>query len=841
MRADFIFGNRVGAASNELYEISYITYFLCDLLSKKSLNKENIINKLEERIGGKINNRRFVPFLNANFDELCDLYTLKDYQADVLAKTNKFKEDLFILEWEQDNELYSKIGDFINSNHFDISKSLVYVLALEKNKTKKTTEQILSKYFEIVMNQDKILTRLDSSVLNIDRDYNDLSLKIIIDDKNVLDLMFANGLFVVGDLSSVSIESLLTLIAIDYERCVSSFEQLNEESKLTFKDELRNIFEGDVLSLREKQVIAKRNGFGCEKETLEEIGQEYNLTRERCRQIESKATTKISSKVRKIKNQIIMLFVILTTSIERRYISTDKFVEYMGDELLAKYYLFLIENGSFNLDLKYDEKLNIVYNSTLISLEELAQEVIDVYGPFIFKADYDALNKFEQSVIQANYRKYYQDFYLLRGHSPKELFGLIIDETFPNGYRVGNEDDIALAVKKFQEKFKTDESPSGHSIQGYLERLGYCQIGKGTYKNREQCVQLSQDLIDSVVNYILLNSPTVYYQSIYEHFKAQLNEVGIDNYYYLKGLIDPVLPDDFKTKRNYIIVGGVKITGNEAMVKYIRTFNGKFSINELREKYPGVKDYTFYNILMNEINNGLIWLANKNFIYIDKVVVSEESIKQLKQFIDELFIQLDTDTTSSRKIFAKLSLTNRSLLESLKIATDNFSMFSLIKYWFKDEYGFNRPLISKSKDINVNTYSLITNFANSQDSFNHRTIANYVNKMNIGGLYSYLSFIEDMSDNFVQVNIDTMYKKEKIPITDEQLKEFKGMLELIFSRFESIDTRYFNGYQMLPNIKYHWNKYLLAGIVRSYFSDDYEIENTDSAYDVTDFIIRRNK
>ena len=113
--------------------------------------------------------------------------------------------------------------------------------------------------------------------------------------------------------------------------------------------------------------------------------------------------------------------------------------------------------------------------------------------------------------------------------------------------------------------------------------------------------------------------------------------------------------------------------------------------------------------------------------------------------------------------------------------------------------------------------------------------------MNIGGLYSYLSFIEDMSDNFVQVNIDTMYKKEKIPITDEQLKEFKGMLELIFSRFESIDTRYFNGYQMLPNIKYHWNKYLLAGIVRSYFSDDYEIENTDSAYDVTDFIIRRNK
>ena len=42
----------------------------------------------------------------------------------------------------------------------------------------------------------------------------------------------------------------------------------------------------------------------------------------------------------------------------------------------------------------------------------------------------------------------------------------------------------------------------------------------------------------------------------------------------------------------------------------------KFTLEDLRFRFEGVKDYTFYNVLYNEINNGLIWLASKKFIYI---------------------------------------------------------------------------------------------------------------------------------------------------------------------------------------------------------------------------------
>jgi RNA polymerase primary sigma factor len=49
-----------------------------------------------------------------------------------------------------------------------------------------------------------------------------------------------------------------------------------------------------TLDSREERVLRMRFGIGTKNEyTLEEIGQEFNVTRERIRQIESKALTKL--------------------------------------------------------------------------------------------------------------------------------------------------------------------------------------------------------------------------------------------------------------------------------------------------------------------------------------------------------------------------------------------------------------------------------------------------------------------------------------------------------------------------------------------------------------------
>ena len=84
-----------------------------------------------------------------------------------------------------------------------------------------------------------------------------------------------------------------------------------------------------------------------------------------------------------------------------------------------------------------------------------------------------------------------------------------------------------------------------------------------------------------------------------------------------------------------------------------------------------------------------------------------------------------------------------------------------------------------------------------------------------------------------------MVSKSKINISISNLQEIEKMLSLIFSRFEEIDADKFSGYAMLPKLSYRWNKYLLVGIIRTYLSDSFNIDNTESTYHKTDFIIRR--
>ena len=70
------------------------------------------------------------------------------------------------------------------------------------------------------------------------------------------------------------------------------------------------------------------------------------------------------------------------------------------------------------------------------------------------------------------------------------------------------------------------------------------------------------------------------------------------------------------------------------------------------------------------------------------------------------------------------------------------------------------------------------------------------------------------------------------------LLKIKELIDLIL-KTNDLKTEEFNGYFMLPKLNRPWNKYLLVGIVRSYYRDEYEIENTAKFYDQTDFIIRR--
>jgi RNA polymerase sigma factor (sigma-70 family) len=70
---------------------------------------------------------------------------------------------------------------------------------------------------------------------------------------------------------------------------------------MVFKRELvalvAKVFD-ELLTPREAKVVCMRFGMGCEEMTLEEVGYQFNVTRERIRQIEAKALRKLKHPVR---------------------------------------------------------------------------------------------------------------------------------------------------------------------------------------------------------------------------------------------------------------------------------------------------------------------------------------------------------------------------------------------------------------------------------------------------------------------------------------------------------------------------------------------------------------
>jgi RNA polymerase sigma factor (sigma-70 family) len=74
----------------------------------------------------------------------------------------------------------------------------------------------------------------------------------------------------------------------------AQFTRSRKNEDTNVRDETAGILK--TLSPKEEKVIRLRFGIGCEREhTLEEIGQEFDVTRERIRQIEAKALRQLRS------------------------------------------------------------------------------------------------------------------------------------------------------------------------------------------------------------------------------------------------------------------------------------------------------------------------------------------------------------------------------------------------------------------------------------------------------------------------------------------------------------------------------------------------------------------
>ena len=792
-------------------------------------------------------------FLKENYENKKTVYYLNQKQKENITNTLDMKKDLDFIMFASERKLCLKISEQITGDSFNFDKTLLNVLMLDfKYNKSNNKDYYLSLIYNIKNNYYDLILKVENSIKSIDSFYNELELSNVISNENIIRILSLNNAITIEDLIKYSSEKLLSIFSIDLDELFNLVSSIGDNYERVFQDTVCSFYS----NLSEHALLVFKNRFNYYSNepqlTLEQIGTKLGVTRERIRQIESKTIDKLLLQMPTIKNILKCIYIKLANK-DEQYIDVDRLYTYLEElnkknskehdaekiniKETASLLLFYMEMGNTNI--KYNRKLRVIYNSDTIDVEEIVNHVVERFGNTLSPKEISKMNSFELKVLNSEYREFKEGIYLKRGISPREVYSEIIEKNFKDGYRTGSQEDYEKFKEKCIEEYgMVEDIPSMHSLQAMLERCNYVLIDKGKYLPLDLCPSLDNELIDEIINYIVENEPTVFYRSIFEKYKYKLQKLGIDNHYFLKGCLDKYLPEEFTTKRDYIMVGDIKMSPAELIINYMRDFDKEFELRDLQDKFPGVKDYVFYNHLYNETNNGLIWTSSKTFIYYRYLNIADETVDVLRKFIDEQFESMGTDVISSRKIYAKLSLTKKELLEQLHLTHGQFTLFSLMKYLYPDLY-YSRPLISTKVMEQKSSYSLIKSHAQKYDKFDHNTILDYVSKMNIGGLYSYLEFMDDMSDEYVQINIDTMVRKEKLGITQEQLLQLNQLLDLIFDKYNELDTSIFKGYQMLPKMPVPWNKYLLIGIIRSYFDEQFEIENKNNMYNNTDFVIRR--
>lgn len=413
-------------------------------------------------------------------------------------------------------------------------------------------------------------------------------------------------------------------------------------------------------------------------------------------------------------------------------------------------------------------------------------------------------------------------------------------------YLLGNEPIIEVLY------YKAKELPTKYlDIRDYYEYLNNDEI----FRISLAIFELEQSTIKMSMDYNIL----------YDSSIDNLDDIIEEERKKVPNIISVEETTDYNLIQKNILLNEYRKIENNTYLKKGTNLSDIY-LSEIAKNFPegyAVLNDNDYNRLKEHIKNKYYienisskesirsMLDKSEFVQIDKgkyklikykEILSDELINKLELCIDNLFEKLNVKVLPVKRIYSELSILHKDIINELNITSrfGDFELFSIMQELYRDKYFFNRPFISIEETENITKYSLIRNYIQQFEKFSYQDIKRYIQKMNIEPIYSYLNFMEELSDEYVQIDIDTMIKIDSFKISEEQLNKIDDLIDLILKSKKEINTNSFDGYLMLPQLNEKWNKYMLAGIVRSYFRDKYSVENTTNTYTNTDFIIRRN-
>lgn len=829
------------------------------LYSFKNVNEElrNLVKNLKElrenMLSLTLKEKEIESLTDTSTKEENDFKILEN--SDVVENSNLLNEELQLKETEDKNTLDKDFHDtLLIANLFEDNVFRLFLKYCDENNLRTIAdmknfnfdkldgikgfgigkkEKLIKRYNEIITlelsceDNEKLITikeinNLNKKECNILECYRSLDISILecFDkiNKNLINQLQSIGLKTVEELncSMDKIGDLVPGLGTAKIKYINlALEKLELEPNLLLEILIKNIKANNDYDILVKRAV--------ENNTLQEIGEEYGVTRERIRQKEKKIILSLSN--------ILDIFIKIKEDKHPKISSCKELLELecIGDEDIicldyvlrntnmqsVEYYeeldKFLI-NGSLE-KLKEEIKVIISKLPDIININEELREYFDINE--ILK--YSKLNYLVDIILSSGYSQV--NNYLFKGSASKtKIYNFIVKEFFKDGITFSNEDDILKFQNILKEKFSIKEN-SERNIKAKIE--SYCILyDRGSYIHPD-FVEIDEELLYYIKEYIDNSSQeTLYVNQIFIEFEKELAKNGISNRYYLHGVLKYYFRGDYKFTKDTISRGKIIHDRNYIFNKYIKDKGQVVTKEELEENLKGWTPIMIF-MALEECKYVLKW-ENGGFIHASLIKASLEDIYRIKDELDNLFVE-NKDSITDGEAFEVLNPKFNEFLKENSIDT-KFKLFSVLEYILDKEYYFRRPYIlrDKPKEAVSATY-LMKKLFDKKNVLTMDELKQFCINLKINDT-TRMAAINRLLKDMIEIEKDTFVLKETFDIEEEDIKIIKEMLLAELDKNEYLALKGIEDYSRFPNINLKWNQYLMKDICKNYIPEVKELK-----------------
>ena len=754
--------------------------------------------------------------------------------------SNTFMHNGAISLNEEQAKLYSLVKNYLFALHksdlepekIDLNKEnnslLISVysskIILKHTQFKEIDLQLL--YFNYLKNKDQLLNRLKEALQKAD------------EDKKLSDLFVSDGIEqlygwlnvkYVSDLRDAPLSNISDALFFALNQLIQNI-QLSENDAITLLEERIDVLNAKLMDFDRSNydLVFDSQGIGNKltKPQQRELNKRYGLDPFSL----DRKKRDLLKKADEIDNQLIQLLCVVLFSRfgSRKYYEYELLTEILKPETLDL--LCLIAEYSDNLMLSYDRKHYIFYNPSLRKLEDLLNSISETMDDLIHFNDYSTCSLLKKKLISENWSKK-QKYYLRKELTELKLATAMMDEKFPQGYHIQN--DYEKLCSYLRDKYGNDfDCPSISVVTWKLQKDDhFCQVDRGTYMLWSKCPEL--DLLEQaqIIDYIQSAGEIVYYDSIFEHFKDEFKNKGICNKYFVKGVVDHYIDGyGYEVNRDFIKKEGSSITGKQAILQKIMEFDDVFTLQQLRNSFPGVKDYTFQIVIQE--SDEIIAIGGNKYVTLANSGVTEIGEEMMIQEAQDALNAGGGKPLIAKKILTRIKLFHDDWKKELGHVSTPTALYCFLSKSDRanELFEFKRPYVAEKgtnkEEMNFKTSLLKT--LSKRDEITLDDLRKTIIDLGVNKNYpiNFVDIIEELSDEFLLIDRFKLVKIKTLYLTRDNIEKIKTRLLAVITSKKKFDNTVKANFKSFPKEVNGllMNEYLVLGIAMTYLQNEFDCE-----------------